>query len=151
MRSVAACNFSTTFNTSIEYKKPRGSVPVRGSSLASSVHAFQPDEIQCSRFRIKMLPHLYFKRKWNMEPALLNDTILVLFCGDEACCESFISDQAQKLEAFRVFFFCYGYGDEGDQQESKISIPEVNLFQPLFQLFLDGFLKCLETGSGTSR
>ena len=129
VHAVTACNFTTTnINIHVDYKKSRGSVRVRTSFfLAPSVYSSHPDEIQCSRFRIRMLPQLYFKRKWNMEPALLHVKILGLFREDGGCCESFITDQTRKLE----FFSFYVYGDEGVQQESKKSIPEVKVFQPL--------------------
>ena len=66
-----------------------------------------------------------------MESALLHAKILGLFGEDGGYCESFITDQTRKLEAFRSFFFFYVYGDEGVQQESQKSIPEVKVFQPL--------------------
>ena len=37
------------------------------------------------------------------------------------------------------------------QQENKKSIPEVKAFQHLFQLSLGGFLKCLETVTGSAK
>ena len=66
-----------------------------------------------------------------MEPALLHAKILGLFREDGGCCESFIKDQTRKLEAFRIFFFFYFYGDEGVQQVNTQSIPEVGVFQPV--------------------
>ena len=152
VNAVDACNFSSTIDPSVDYKRPvRGSARARNSrSLASSVHSSHQNEIQCSKFRIHMLPLLYSKRKWDVEPLILHSAILALFHGDEERCERFITDQSRKLEAFRTFFFFYIHDGDGVLQDSK-SIPEVKIFQPLFQLFLGGFLKCLETDTNTSK
>ena len=86
-------------------KKCRGTTRASAfRSLASSIHSSHPYEIQCSKFRIRMLSQVFFNSKWNMEPALLYTTVLPLFRGDEGRCESVDTDeQEMKLSKISPF------------------------------------------------
>ena len=114
------------------YRNVRGGSGVESSI---SVHSYRSGSIDCSKFRqSKAFSGDYKLSSWTFEEDLLQAIIVNdLFDGDKNRFDMFVADQILSLELFRKYFFNYG-----PLRSRKID--EVTVFQPIFQIFLKGFL-----------
>ncbi len=120
-----------------DYRANRSSREPNGGNTATGTR-YQGGSLQCSAFRqIKMQQDEYKLSSWTIDPEPLQEIILKdLFDSDTKRFNTFIDDQINKLEQFRKYFFSYISITQG-------AIDEETVFQPIFQIFLKGFLGAL--------
>jgi hypothetical protein len=120
-----------------DYVANRSSRGPNGGSTATGTR-YQGGSLECSAFRqIKMQKDEYKLSSWTIDPELQQEIILTdLFDGDTKRFNTFIDDQINKLEHFRKYFLNYISITRG-------AIDELTVFQPIFQIFLKGFLDAL--------
>ena len=140
------CAFPSIGHFTLDYKttSSRGSVVAEfsESSLPLSLPGVY---LQCSKLRTSQYPQLYRRNVWHIEPAFLDATIMgAFFGGNIQHYKEFVDYQARILENFRTYFF-YCIHDENGHRIPRKTIREIREFQPLFQLFLGGFLECLQS------
>ncbi len=115
---------------------------VRGGSRgeSSTVHSYRSGPIDCSKFRQSNVSSGEYKLSpWTFNDVSVQSVIVNdLFGGDENLFATFVADQIISLELFRKYFFNYGLF-------TGRSIDEEAVFQPIFQIFLKGFLDALRS------
>ena len=133
--AITACDLKDLDVSYIEaYRSVRGSVRDNNSTAPSTSRG----ALNCSTFRqSQVLQGEYQLSWWTIDPDLLQTIIVAdLFDGENDRFETYVAAQIISLELFRKYFFNF-------EQSQSSKIDELKLFQPIFQIFLKGFLDAL--------
>eukprot|EP00604_Paraphysomonas_vestita_P000879 CAMPEP_0174819110 /NCGR_PEP_ID=MMETSP1107-20130205/2139_1 /TAXON_ID=36770 /ORGANISM="Paraphysomonas vestita, Strain GFlagA" /LENGTH=522 /DNA_ID=CAMNT_0016031999 /DNA_START=1071 /DNA_END=2639 /DNA_ORIENTATION=+ len=124
---------SSDAHVNVERKSPRAT---RGSSRISSVQSSNKggmNALDLSDFDINRSESTMYLIRWKLTPELIEKKLLELFNEDSDTLETLVDAETKLLQKLRNEF--------GNAYHQNKRLNETAEFQPVFQLFLQGFLE----------